>query len=123
VSGVAVSPKFTFYAGWWFWPITALSSFFGTLSFFLSLLCSPDRIPGPIGEWLQRGLVLFFAAGLFLGVLGVPSLLWCGLGNVGRLTIRGRCLYGKRLGIVFLLMYLPSFALVGLSVLGYSLAG
>jgi len=112
-------PRITFYAGWWFWPITALISFFGTTSFFLGLLVSPEWIPGPIVEWLRRTLVLFFGVGLFAGVLGVPSILLCGLSSAGRLTVRGRCFYGKGLGIAFLLMYLPSFLIV-MSVVFYA---
>ena len=116
-------PKPTFYAGWWFWPVSASISFFGAMSFFFGLFVSPERIPGPIGTWLQGALVIFFAAGLFAGSLGVPSLLWCGLSTVGRLTIRGRCLYGKRLGVAFLLMYLPAFLIILTSVACYAFGG
>jgi len=116
------SPRLTFYAGSWYWPVTAIIAFFGPASFFLSLFVAPDLIPGPIGAWLHLGLVFFFVAGLFCGVIGFLSIVSCGLSTVGRLSIRGHCLYGKRLGVTFLLMYLPACLIVAVAVVAYSLS-
>jgi len=111
-----------FYAGSWFWPVTAIFAFFGPISFFLNMFVASDLIPGPIGAWLYLGLLFFFVAGLFCGVIGFLSILSCGISTVGRLSIRGRCFYGKRLGILFLLMYLPSCLILAFAVLAYSLS-
>ncbi len=101
--------------GSWFWPTTALISFFGTVSFVLTLLLR-SSIPGPLGEWLPVANLLFGTVALFTSILGLFSILLCGVGNIGGLTYRGEPVGKKLVGYVYLALYLPGSLLVLITV-------
>src|SRR5262245_62606811 len=97
--------------GSWFWPITALISFFGTISFLLTTLLR-GAVPGPLGEWLPSASILFGAVALFTSLVGSISILLCGIHNVGGVTFKGRRVGNTLVGACYLLSYLPGALLV-----------
>ena len=99
-------------AGRLFWPISAAISLFGPLSLALSMMLPASILAVPFGDALKIAVLLFFVASLFTGTLGFVSILWGGLSTVGRLSVAGRTLEGSRLGVLYLLMHLPSFGIV-----------